>query len=302
MRAKLELAQTVDPDGGCAGARAPSRLAPVPAAVDLYVAPVLGIDLPPVDCDELEVRHPADRVPAAVQPARLGRPRDRRPPARRAARRGRPRRGPRLGAPLRRDVLDLAGGRQRQVDRARRSPRNRPSSEDLACRCSAQATRTRRTRPAASSQNSRDERLRRIVVPERFRRGRVRRPAAARREGRVDPVRNCARSPPYAPVARRDAVRRGTRSRARARARRVGPCRSFADSLPIVELRPRFDARSRPAPHRRWRSCTCTGRSRTSSCGSPPPGTSLYRCACRAANEIAAALARLNRRSGDDPR
>ena len=27
--------------------------------VDLYVAPVLGIDVPPVDCDELEVRIPA---------------------------------------------------------------------------------------------------------------------------------------------------------------------------------------------------------------------------------------------------
>jgi hypothetical protein len=27
-------------------------------SVDLYVAPVLGIELPPVDCDELEVRLP----------------------------------------------------------------------------------------------------------------------------------------------------------------------------------------------------------------------------------------------------
>jgi len=27
--------------------------------VDLYVAPVLGVDLPAVDCDELEVRIPA---------------------------------------------------------------------------------------------------------------------------------------------------------------------------------------------------------------------------------------------------
>jgi hypothetical protein len=26
--------------------------------VDLYVAPVLGVELPPVDCDELEVRIP----------------------------------------------------------------------------------------------------------------------------------------------------------------------------------------------------------------------------------------------------
>ena len=32
---------------------------PTGPTVDLYVAPVLGVEVPPVDCDELEVRIPA---------------------------------------------------------------------------------------------------------------------------------------------------------------------------------------------------------------------------------------------------
>ena len=91
--------------------------------VDLYVAPgARRRPLPPEDCDELEVRLAADRVPAAVQRARLGRDRDRRPAARRAERRGRARGRPRLGTGLRRDVGRV--GRRRQPERrpARRSP------------------------------------------------------------------------------------------------------------------------------------------------------------------------------------
>ena len=59
MRAKLELAQAVEPDGGRAGASRPfasgARYRP---EVDLYVAPVIGVEVPPVDCDELDVRIP----------------------------------------------------------------------------------------------------------------------------------------------------------------------------------------------------------------------------------------------------
>jgi aspartyl-tRNA(Asn)/glutamyl-tRNA(Gln) amidotransferase subunit A len=59
VRAKLDLAQAVDPvEVSRAGAavRAWRSLRP---DVDLYVAPVLGVDLPPEDCDELDIRIPA---------------------------------------------------------------------------------------------------------------------------------------------------------------------------------------------------------------------------------------------------
>ena len=58
VRAKLELAQAVDPaevDSARARGRRVARYRP---DVDLYVAPVLGVEVPPVDCDELEVRIP----------------------------------------------------------------------------------------------------------------------------------------------------------------------------------------------------------------------------------------------------
>ena len=59
MRAKLEHAQTVEPGGGRrARARRSRRWRTFRPDVDLYVAPVLGVELPPVDCDELEVRIP----------------------------------------------------------------------------------------------------------------------------------------------------------------------------------------------------------------------------------------------------
>ena len=59
VRAKLELAQEVDPaevDRARAAVRQWRTLEP---DVDLYVAPVLGVELPPVDCDELDMRIPA---------------------------------------------------------------------------------------------------------------------------------------------------------------------------------------------------------------------------------------------------
>ena len=59
MRGKLELAQDVDPaevERARAAVRAWRTLEP---DVDLYVAPVLGVDVPPVDCDELDIRIPA---------------------------------------------------------------------------------------------------------------------------------------------------------------------------------------------------------------------------------------------------
>jgi aspartyl-tRNA(Asn)/glutamyl-tRNA(Gln) amidotransferase subunit A len=58
VRAKLEHAQTVE-DAAVESARAAVRewRASRPP-VDLYVTPVLGVELPPVDCDELDVRVP----------------------------------------------------------------------------------------------------------------------------------------------------------------------------------------------------------------------------------------------------
>ena len=56
MRAKLEHAQTTDPaevERARASVRQWRAYRP---EVDLYVAPALGVELPPEDCDELEVR------------------------------------------------------------------------------------------------------------------------------------------------------------------------------------------------------------------------------------------------------
>jgi Asp-tRNA(Asn)/Glu-tRNA(Gln) amidotransferase A subunit family amidase len=58
VRAKLEHAQTIDPaDAETARAAIAEWRRYVPP-VDLYLAPALGVELPPVDCDELEVRLP----------------------------------------------------------------------------------------------------------------------------------------------------------------------------------------------------------------------------------------------------
>jgi aspartyl-tRNA(Asn)/glutamyl-tRNA(Gln) amidotransferase subunit A len=59
VRAKLDLALAVDPaevSRARAAVRAWRSLRP---DVDLYVAPVLGVEIPPVDCDELDIRIPA---------------------------------------------------------------------------------------------------------------------------------------------------------------------------------------------------------------------------------------------------
>jgi len=56
VRTKLELAQKVDPGEVAAAYRALERWRRYEPDVDLYVSPCIGIDLPPEDCDELEVR------------------------------------------------------------------------------------------------------------------------------------------------------------------------------------------------------------------------------------------------------
>jgi aspartyl-tRNA(Asn)/glutamyl-tRNA(Gln) amidotransferase subunit A len=58
VRAKLELAQSVDPAEAAAARAAVAEWRRFRPEVDLYVAPVLGTEVPPVDCDELEVRIP----------------------------------------------------------------------------------------------------------------------------------------------------------------------------------------------------------------------------------------------------
>ena len=58
VRRKLELAQSVDADEVAAAYRAVESWRQHEPEVDLFVAPVLGIDLPPEDCDELDVRIP----------------------------------------------------------------------------------------------------------------------------------------------------------------------------------------------------------------------------------------------------
>ncbi len=58
VRGKLEHAQTIDPREVEAAREAIRVWRQYRPPVDLYVAPCLGVELPPVDCDELEVRLP----------------------------------------------------------------------------------------------------------------------------------------------------------------------------------------------------------------------------------------------------
>ncbi|MEP6812196.1 MAG: amidase [Actinomycetota bacterium] len=58
VRAKLEHAQTIEPDAVERARDAVRVWRTYQPPVDLYVSPVLGVELPPVDCDELEVRIP----------------------------------------------------------------------------------------------------------------------------------------------------------------------------------------------------------------------------------------------------
>jgi Asp-tRNA(Asn)/Glu-tRNA(Gln) amidotransferase A subunit family amidase len=56
VRGKLEVAQTVGSDAVAAAYRALESWRRYEPVVDLFVAPTLGIEPPPEDCDELEVR------------------------------------------------------------------------------------------------------------------------------------------------------------------------------------------------------------------------------------------------------
>jgi Asp-tRNA(Asn)/Glu-tRNA(Gln) amidotransferase A subunit family amidase len=58
VRAKLEHAQTVEPDAVEVARESVRRWRTYEPPVDLYVSPTLGVELPPVDCDELDVRIP----------------------------------------------------------------------------------------------------------------------------------------------------------------------------------------------------------------------------------------------------
>ncbi|HUQ22052.1 MAG TPA: amidase, partial [Gaiellaceae bacterium] len=58
VRAKLEHAQTLDPAAVAHAREAVATWRRYRPPVDLYVAPVLGVELPPVDCEELDVRIP----------------------------------------------------------------------------------------------------------------------------------------------------------------------------------------------------------------------------------------------------
>ena len=58
VRAKLELALAVDPEEASRARTAVHEWRSLEPEVDLYVAPVVGGEIPPVDCDELEVRIP----------------------------------------------------------------------------------------------------------------------------------------------------------------------------------------------------------------------------------------------------
>lgn len=59
VRGKLEQAQLVGPAEVERAREAVRRWRGLRPNVDLYLAPVLGVEVPPVDCDELEVRIPA---------------------------------------------------------------------------------------------------------------------------------------------------------------------------------------------------------------------------------------------------
>ena len=56
VRGKLELAQSVDPDEVERARAAVEAWRGYRPEVDLYVSPTIGVEVPPVDCDELEVR------------------------------------------------------------------------------------------------------------------------------------------------------------------------------------------------------------------------------------------------------
>jgi Asp-tRNA(Asn)/Glu-tRNA(Gln) amidotransferase A subunit family amidase len=56
VRAKLEHAQTIDPADAESSRESVRRWREYRPEVDLYVTPTIGIEIPPEDCDELEVR------------------------------------------------------------------------------------------------------------------------------------------------------------------------------------------------------------------------------------------------------
>ena len=56
VRTKLELAQAVDPGDVERARAAVAAWRAYEPEVDLYVAPVIGVEVPPVDCEELDVR------------------------------------------------------------------------------------------------------------------------------------------------------------------------------------------------------------------------------------------------------
>jgi aspartyl-tRNA(Asn)/glutamyl-tRNA(Gln) amidotransferase subunit A len=56
VRGKLEAAQAVTPEEATRSRASVARWRTYRPPVDLYVAPVVGLEIPPVDCDELEVR------------------------------------------------------------------------------------------------------------------------------------------------------------------------------------------------------------------------------------------------------
>ncbi|MDX6471625.1 MAG: hypothetical protein QOK22_441 [Gaiellaceae bacterium] len=58
VRSKLEHAQTIEPAEAARARESVRRWREYRPEVDLYVAPVLGVELPPEDADELEVRIP----------------------------------------------------------------------------------------------------------------------------------------------------------------------------------------------------------------------------------------------------
>src|SRR5258708_11100316 len=59
VRAKLEHAQTIDPAEAERARESVRRWRQYRPEVDLFVAPTLGVEIPPEDCDELQVRIPA---------------------------------------------------------------------------------------------------------------------------------------------------------------------------------------------------------------------------------------------------
>jgi aspartyl-tRNA(Asn)/glutamyl-tRNA(Gln) amidotransferase subunit A len=59
VRAKLEQAQAVEPAEADRARESVRRWREFRPEVDLYVAPTLGVEIPPEDCDELDVRIPA---------------------------------------------------------------------------------------------------------------------------------------------------------------------------------------------------------------------------------------------------